>query len=349
MKNNKIFTILLAVFLSLFLIGCGEYKTKSNDIGEENKVQSESADKKVVSLAPPFFSILLTAKKAPDFVKGVSPITFVHSEPSVIEAVYPGYKEIDTSFVDGNFNINVESLLNLSPNTIFYYGDAQKRGLENVGVPQVNVFLKELDNEKLTVEWEKIMAKSLDIKYEGEMEKSWAKTHNRIKEIGMNENENLKGLFIFSNINGEIKVAGENSHGDFYFKNIKLSNGAQNAKNQGAMAGEISVSMEQINQWNPDYIYVLFGASAEKMIQNEIPGQDWSHINAFKSKNIYQIPKGVFSWGVPSSESPLMPLWLLHTINENYTLENLKEDIKSHYKNAYNVEINDELIDEMKL
>lgn len=50
----------------------------------------------------------------------------------------------ETAFVSEGFVSNTEELLNLDPDIVFYYGDSQKSGIENLGIPTVDFMIKGL-------------------------------------------------------------------------------------------------------------------------------------------------------------------------------------------------------------
>ena len=105
------------------------------------------------------------------------------------------------------------------------------------------------------------------------------------------------------------------------------------------------VRVEQIQAWNPDIIFVFQGAPAQAYLGNNIEGQDWSMINAFKNKKIYNIPKTTYSWAAPCMDSPLMPMWLISkAYPELISKEEFSKEFKGYYKRVYGISLTDEEI-----
>ena len=104
----------------------------------------------------------------------------------------------------------------------------------------------------------------------------------------------------------------------------------------------------QIYQWNPDIVYFFRGVPRDKYLKNEIPGQNWSEITAFKNKDIYEIPLSLFTWFSPQTDAPLASVWYTMKNYPELMKENdFKEYMKKFYKNMYNIELTDKLIDDI--
>jgi iron complex transport system substrate-binding protein len=135
-------------------------------------------------------------------------------------------------------------------------------------------------------------------------------------------------------------VYGNGSYADAWFEKSGLTNVAKDVK------GCAEVSMEQLYDWNPDYIFVFIGSPASAMQNNKIDGQDWSLLSAYENKRIIDIPQSIFSWGAPCSDSPLMPLWLTSQCYSELLSKNTFKTLYSDYYNRmYNIELKDELME----
>ena len=104
--------------------------------------------------------------------------------------------------------------------------------------------------------------------------------------------------------------------------------------------------MEQIYEWDPDMIFItnFVPYLAEDLYNNAgFEGHDWSVVRAVQEGNVYKCPLGVYRWYPPSSDTPLMLLWMAQTIYpELFEDINLEEEMKDYYKNFYNIELTDE-------
>lgn len=331
-NNKTLILIALSLFLSLSF-GCRQNTDK-------NKIQTDSTSnrKKIMNLSPPFFSMLLLAQDNDINIIGTNPRTFDTANKDIINEIYPAYNTIETSMVNNDFNINIETVLTLAPDQIFYYGEFQNKGIEKLPIQSRNIFLNQSDPEILTIEWEKIVADELNLEYSGKMKAQWDISDQISVQIKNRIPLELKGLFIFNNINGKITVAGNNSYGDHFLRKANLMNVAKDFN------GEYEVNIEQIYKWNPDCIFIFLGNSAQS-VMNGSSNQNLSSLRAVKEKQIYDIPRGIYAWGSPCSESPLTSLWMMAKIYpEFYSMKQFRTHLKQFYKDLYNKDIDDILI-----
>lgn len=302
---------------------------------------------KVVTLAPPLFSMLLTFARHPDFVVGASPRTFATANAEWIGLLYPDAPRIDTAFVGRDFNVNVEALLSLKPSVIFYYGNFERRGLENLSIPLIDTMLKERDPRALTIHWEELLAQAFRVDNPRRMETLWKRSLDKVERLRSGrEGGPSRALVVLGNQGGVLQVCGADSYGQAFIEMAGLTNPASTVSGGPGGAGQVTVSMEQINAWNPEVVYCVLGATASELLGNRVSGQDWSFTEAFRTGRIFDVPRGTYSWGMPCADSPLMPLWLLSTLEpEVYGPQELRADMKCFYRELYGVDVPDGLIE----
>ncbi|GMQ64846.1 ABC transporter substrate-binding protein [Vallitalea maricola] len=345
MNSLRMRTII--IILSLVLIhvtGCSANKV-STPVNKDN-IEAGTEDKgvtRVTIISPPIFSIYLSASPKDSKVVGINSRAFSTANEKVLNELYPDFKNINTSFINNEFVVNTEELLKLSPDIIFYYGDNQKNELDKLDVESVDMmFSKNRDPEVMTIEWEKHLEKAFNVTSENTIEKEWKTSNNKVNELLKDNSTKKKGLYIFSYINGKITVSGNNSYGDNFFNKAGIVNVAKDIE------GCKEVSMEQIYEWNPDIVFIFLGMPAASIINNQAANQDWSLIQAHKNKAIFDIPQAAYSWGAPSADSPIMPLWL---ISKAYPDSLSKEDfityLKGYYNRIYDIELKDELVEDI--
>lgn len=106
------------------------------------------------------------------------------------------------------------------------------------------------------------------------------------------------------------------------------------------LKGTVEVSMEQIYEWNPDMIIVFHDAPAKDILSNNIDGQDWSLLNAWKNGAVYDVPRTTYSWITPCADSPLLPLWLLSKAYPGLLSEaEVKTEITEYYQRNYEISL----------
>ena len=347
--NKKIVYAVFISVLGLSLFAAGQKESHGAETSER-----EQQHTRIINLSPPVYSMLLTFPQLADSVVGVNPRTFSTSNPQVLHIVNPSAKNIDTSFVNNDFTINVESLASLHPSLIIYYGDFEKKNLANIDAAMLNMHLKDMNPQTLTEKWEALLADTFRIKNPERFKKQWQETNILTEKIlHTGEHKKLKALFIFSYLGGKITVSGKNSYGDAFLKMAGFENSAA-VEGFADGAGQAAVSMEQIHAWNPDVIFInnmRVGKNviaAAHILQNKVDGSDWSFITAVKEKHVFDIPQGTYSWGMPCADSPLVPLWmLLKVYPDRYTETEFKARIKHYYKEMYAADLPDTVISDM--
>lgn len=298
--------------------------------------------KRVVIISPPTTSVLLSVIPDPKMIVGVNARAFTTSNPEIIHKIFPNWKSVETKFVNTGFVSNTEELLNLKPDIVFYYGPSQKSEIEKLNLPTVD-FFKPGDNnpETVTIAWDRLMRQIFQVKGSTSLQGEWAAANQKSQQLlRARHGKSKSALFIFSNTGGKITVYGNNTYAETWFKKSGLRNAA------ATVNGSAEVSMEQIYQWNPDLIYVFIGSPTALFQSNKIHGQDWSLLTAYRNKAIFDIPQAAYSWGAPCSDSPLMPLWLIHkSYPELLDKEAFTKYFKDYYGRMYRLKLEDELVD----
>lgn len=281
----------------------------------------------------------------PDFVVRVTPRIFSTAHDAIVDLICPQARSIDRSFVDSEFNISVEAMLALEPTMILSYGAFERKGLQNVSIPLADLHLKEMDPEKLTTRWEAMLAEAFHVDNPEKLSNLWAESNQKVEKLKASATgKPVRALMLFSNMAGVIKVSGANSYGGEFLEKAGLVNVAASVSAGPGGSSQVVVSMEQINQWNPDVIYVAMGVPASALKAGTVEGQDWSHLGAVRKGRVYDVPRGMYCWAMPYGDSPLMPLWLMSTlVPEAYSQKDFVSDMKTFYNRLYGVELPDEL------
>ncbi len=106
--------------------------------------------------------------------------------------------------------------------------------------------------------------------------------------------------------------------------------------------GHANVNMEQIIEWNPDYIFTA-GFKADKNAYMSIKkGSIWQNITAVKNNKIYKVPSKPFGWFDHPPTVNRIPgvIWLSH-IFYNLSEEQMKTQIKTFYHLFYKYKLTD--------
>ncbi len=124
------------------------------------------------------------------------------------------------------------------------------------------------------------------------------------------------------------------------FDYLKLNNIAKISIPNG---GHANVNMEQILEWNPDYIFTA-GFKADKNAYENIKSSTvWKSISAVQNNRIYKVPSKPFGWfdHPPTVNRITGIIWLSHIF---YKLpeDEMKKQIKSFYKLFYKYNLTEE-------
>lgn len=325
--NHRIQTLLWGCFLAALLSSCHAGGSK------KNRELPDSTVRKVVLLSPPVFSVLKLFDNDRIEVVGANPRTFETVHAGLLGIIAKEYRDIRTDFADRDFNVNKETLLSLHPDMVFYYGGFQKAAMGKLPVRTIDMDMRKGDPEAITVEWEQLLAKALELPYAGIMEKEWKHTRRRCTELCEKTASSPKrGLFIFSYLNGRMTVSGRSTYGSAFLHKAGIINVAEELSNQK------EVGIEQLYAWHPDVIFLFLG-SKDAFIKSK---------KRRESFPVHSVPQGIFSWGSPCAESPLMPLWMFaRTYPGIYPMEEFKAEARRFYAEVFQKEIPDRLLNEM--
>ncbi len=358
MKFKKLILSVLCVALAAASAGCGTFQQSDSnsqviDISEPdmrtitdlggNNVSLPPAEeiKRVVIISPPTTSVFLGVIPDSDMIVGANARAFTTSNTEIVSKLFPNWNDVETAFVSEGFVSNTEEILNLDPDIVFYYGKSQKTGIENLNIPTVDFMIRGDNNpETVTVAWDNLMREIFQVEGSTSLENEWEASDKMAEEVlGTYAGKKKTALFLFSNIGGVITVYGNGTYADVWFEKSGLVNAA------AEVSGQAEISMEQLYEWDPDYIYVFIGSPASAMLKNQIDGQNWSLLSAYKNKTIIDIPQAIYSWGAPCSDSPLTPLWMISKSYPELISENdFKALLSDYYIRMYDITLEDELI-----
>lgn len=97
------------------------------------------------------------------------------------------------------------------------------------------------------------------------------------------------------------------------------------------------VNVEQINTWNPDYIFM----GRLKSIDPIVNSKDFTETKAVKNGKVYLNPCGVFEWDY-GTEGVLFVQWLAKTMHPDLFQDiDIEKEIKWYYKEFYNYTLTD--------
>lgn len=260
-----------------------------------------------------------------------------------------------TNTVQGQSDLNVEEIMKLKPDVIFYNAKNQDRyeKLSKTGVPCIGFVTMGADSPADPInrygEWLKLLEDVFGEK--GKMDNFLAAGDEIVKDVeeriaSVPEDKRPSGMILWKYQEGTPIVAGKGTFGDFWLKRLKVKNVAADAK------GYAKVNVEQIYAWNPDVFYLdgpgLLNIKTEDVYNNSVEGFDFSNLKAVKDKRVYNSKLGMWNWLTPNPDAPLVLAWLAsETYPDAFKDYDLKKVIKDYYQKWYNYELSDEQIEDM--
>ena len=263
----------------------------------------------VITSQTPMVPVYIYYENGVDKLAGANAGGLTYAKKGVMGKIY-NLNDIPTNFVSGS-TVNEEELLKLNPDVVIYTGNRtdehemlEKDEIVNVGFNTAMTGGNSTDPFETIENWANLLAKVMNDK-NGRADKiidynNAAKKTVADKIDSLKDSDKPKVMIIFAiNANGTVKVAGSGHYSEYW---LSKTGGINVAKD---LNGLQDVGMETIYDWNPDYIF--FANSAGKMpsdiINNTISGQDWSTVNAAKTKQVYMFPSATYFSYAPSLEA----------------------------------------------
>lgn len=99
-----------------------------------------------------------------------------------------------------------------------------------------------------------------------------------------------------------------------------------------------TISAEQLNLWQPDYIFaVSYAEYSLDDIRNDIA---LAEINAIKDDNVFSFPSAIEPWDYPTPSSVLGVLYLTHTLHPDlYREEDYVTEATEFYKEFFDIDV----------
>ncbi|MCR5496041.1 MAG: ABC transporter substrate-binding protein [Treponema sp.] len=303
---------------------------------------------RVVIISPmPLPSIYCLFMGGTDKLVGMHPTSMAAAENSYLKKAYPEVVNISSDFVK-NGAVNVEELLKLKPDVVFHIASdkALTQSLENAGIKgfAFSTSVAQFNTIETYANWIQKFGEIFGdtgradaiIKYGREIEK---KISGKISTLKPEEKPEV--LILYNYDSTGMKTSGVNFYGDYW---INASGGKNVA---GELKGMPAISMEQVYQWNPEYIFITNFSPylPEDLYNNSIDGYDWSQVKAVKNKKVYKIPLGMYRWFPPSSDTPLCLQWMSKILQpELFTDIDIDKEVTSYFKTFYGASLtNDDL------
>ena len=322
-----------------------ETRTVTDQNGDEIVLPNE-INRVVITSPWPLPSVYGLYMGSGERIVGIHPAAQGAAENSLLMRIAPEIAEAETGFINGT-EINIEELMKLEPDVVFYPAgnDEQKAALANAGIPAVafSTSIAQFNTVETVNRWVELLGEIFGDEVKADEITAYGRDIEnmileRIKDIP--EEEKPRALIMYHYKDDNMQTSGAKHFGQYW---LDMAGAINVAGDQDA--GGVPISMEQINEWNPDILFVTNFSPylVEDFYKNAIEGDDWSSIKAVQDEKVFKYPLGMYRWYPPSSDSPLTLLWLVKQVHPDLFKDiDLEQEIRDYYTRFYNLELTDE-------
>ena len=342
---------IVAVVLGLFVVHSSslaaqpETRTVVDQLGRTVTIPSE-VKRVVITGILPIPSVFCVVDGSGEKIVGMAPASMGAAENSMLRVFYPEVLKASTSFMKQEGSINLEELSNLHPDVVFCSADSgEHETVEKAGIPVIAIRASSAANGNAleTVNgWVDVLGDVLNKRDRAEKLKSFG--YQMLGEVASRlwvvpEEDKPSALILFNHTEKVIRVSGRNFFGDFWIKTAGGTNVAD------GLTGRPEITIEEIYNWDPDYIFITnFSPTLpEDLIDNAVPGQDWSQLKAVKNGKVFKMPIGIYRWFPPSTDSPIVIKWMAQKLHpEVFSYYDMHDVASDYYREFYGYELKPE-------
>ena len=342
-------SLVLAVVLMLTLAACGQPENQNkkethvivDHAGYEVEIPLEVNRVAVCSILP-LPSVLAVFFDSAEKIVGMASGSITAAENSLLGQLYPEMLEAQTAFIEGG-NINVEELMKLAPDVVFYNTAEAEVGeqLRNAGFCAVAVSVNKWEYDAIETlnNWIALLG---EIFPENDKQKTVAEysqtmydlVQSRVAEIPEKE----RVLFLYKYSDTAIMTSGGKFFGQWWAEAI----GAENVGKEMTTDNSVTVNMEQIYAWNPSLIFITNFTTAypHDLYGNAVGNYDWSPVDAVKNERVYKMPLGMYRSYTPGVDTPITLLWLAKTAYpEQFEDMDIISETQKYYKEVFGIDL----------
>lgn len=264
------------------------------------------------------------------------------SPKSWAKKIFPDFNPIEA---DNPQEPNIEELVSLGVDLVLFWNTPEVlESLENVGIPAVvgsDEKNKKIESPADFMQWmqDDLMVYAQAIGGEGNIEKAqkWCdyaqevfdKVTSRTNELSADE---IPEVYY---IRGP-EVTSTHAKKSITIWYVTMAGGHLVTSDIDEKIAQVDV--EQINAWNPDYIFMGRLKSTDAILGSD----DFKDVKAVQNGNVYLNPCGVYEWDY-GTEGVLFVQWLAKTLHpELFEDIDMEAEVKWYYKEFYNYDLTDD-------
>ena len=349
---KRILSLVLAVAMLLTLAACGQPKHRNeiqthtivDHAGNEVEVPLEVNRIAVCSILP-LPSVLAVFFDSAEKIVGMASGSKSAAENSLLGQLYPELLNAETAFIEGG-NINVEELMKLTPDVVFYNTAETEVGeqLRNAGFCAVAVSVNKWDYDAIqTLEnWIELLGQIFPENDKRQKVMEYSESVCKLVQERVCFSSRIEDvMFLYKYSDTAIMTSGAKFFGQWWADAI----GAQNVGQEMTTDNSVTVNMEQIYAWNPSLIFITNFTTAypDDIYGNTVGNYDWSPIDAVKDQRVYKMPLGMYRSYTPGVDTPVTLLWLAKTTYPGFFEDiDIVEETRKYYKEVFNIELTED-------
>ncbi len=300
----------------------------------------------VVADIYPLPSVLAVFFDSAEKLVGIAGPSMTAAKNSLLSELYPEILNAETGFIDGT-NVNVEELLKLQPDVVFYSSGSAVLGqaLRDAGFAAVAVSAGKWHYDAIETlnHWIEMLSQMFPENSRSDLVKQYSdQVFTRVRERvdGLSEAEKERIFFLFQYNDSTITTSGNNFFGQWWADAVNAVNvgGEMNTNNSTA------VSLEQVYAWNPAKILItnFNSAQPETLYNNETGSWDWNGIDAVRNRKVYKMPLGMYRSYTCGVDTPVTLLWIAKTVYpELFEDIDITAETRAYYREVFGIELTD--------
>ena len=356
MKVSQIIAIgvvvaLVAAGVAIVIVHNENEKNKPHDITDmQGNVVTVPANISRVAITSqsPMVPVYTYYMNGVDTLIGANSAGLTYAKNGIMGKIYD-FSGIKTDFVSGT-TVNVESLTALDPQVVIYTGNRtdehellDNAGLTNVGFNTAMTGGNSTDPFETIECWLKLLKDMMGdngradklIDYNNTAKATVA---DKVKDLTDGDKPKVMIIFSIDTTKNLVKVAGSGHYSEYWIDKAGGKNVA------AGLPGLKDVDMETIEGYNPDYIF--FANSSGKMptdlINNTVPGMDWSGIKAVQDSHVYVFPSATYFSYAPSLEAGVTLQFLANILHPDlFSSMDINKVAKDWFQEMFNYTASD--------
>ncbi len=273
-------------------------------------------------------------------LNGANGMVATHCTKDAYPWMYYVCPAMDNALSTFGTDFNFEELVDLGPQVVFDSSDNLRDKLTEVGIPLLNMMFTDYDGMKqsITLTAQVFGGDAPDIaeKYNAELDQTLSDIKAVTDQIADEDRPTvLHGNAVYSYI-----CDGSNNIIEAWID----AAGGKDVNPDTTDNATTTYSLEQIIEWNPDYIITGTPDDVDKILGDE----SWSSITAVQNGNVFVNPKGVFGWDRYGVEELLQLYWASHLLHPDLFADvDINQKVKDFYKTYLNFDLTDDDVDQI--